>query len=264
MQNHSSAAQAENAAIRTIVVDDEPLAREWIREHLRADGGIEIVAECEDGFKAVQAIHQLKPDLVLLDVQMPGLDGFGVLSMLENSPPPAVVFVTAFDQYALRAFEVHAIDYLLKPVSPERLQTALDRIRERLEKAVSRDTAAELAGLLKEVRLYPEWFLVKTGGRSHFVRAADIDWIESKRNDVLLHVGTAAHLHHETTSGIESRLDPSRFLRIHRSTIVAIDRIRELHPWFNGDYEVVLKDGTKLAMSASYKQRLKAFRRGLV
>ena len=263
MQN-SSAARAENAAIRTIVVDDEPLAREWIREHLRADGGIEIVAECEDGFKAVQAINQLKPDLVLLDVQMPGLDGFGVLSMLETSPAPAVVFVTAFDQYALRAFEVHAIDYLLKPVSPERLQTALDRIRERLDKAVSRDTAAELAGLLKEVRLYPEWFLVKTGGRSHFVRASDIDWIESKRNDVLLHVGNVAHLHHETTAGIENRLDPAKFLRIHRSTIVAIDRIRELHPWFNGDYEVVLKDGTKLAMSASYKHRLKAFRRGLV
>lgn len=264
MQNQGPLARPENAPIRTIVVDDEPLAREWIREHLRADGGIEIVAECEDGFKAVPAIDELRPDLLLLDVQMPGLDGFGVLAMLENAPPPAVVFVTAFDQYALRAFEVHAIDYLLKPVSPERLQTALDRIRERLDKSVSRDMAAELAGLLREVRVYPEWFLVKTAGRSHFVRAADIDWIGSRRNDVVLHVGTAAHLHHETTSGIEARLDPSKFLRIHRSTIVAIDRIKELHPWFNGDYEVVLKDGTKLAMSASYKQKLKAFRRGLV
>jgi two-component system LytT family response regulator len=256
--------RTERVTIRTIVVDDEALAREWIREHLRGDEGVEIVAECEDGFKAVQAINHLRPDLVLLDVQMPGLDGFEVLGMLENGPPPAVVFVTAFDQYALRAFDVHAIDYLLKPVSPERLKKALERSKERLEKSLSEDTAAELVELLREVRRYPEWFLVKAGGRSHFVRVKDIDWIESKRNDVLFHAGAATHLYHDTTSGIEARLDPSRFLRIHRSTIVAIDRIKELHPWFNGDYEVVLKDGTKLSMSAGCKQKLKAFRRGLV
>jgi two-component system, LytTR family, response regulator len=250
--------------IRTIIVDDEPLAREWIREQLRADDEIEIVAECEDGFKAVQAIERLRPDLALLDVQMPGLDGFGVLSMVQDVAPPAVVFVTAFDQYALRAFDVHAADYLLKPVSPERLRTALERSKRRLEKAVAREKTAELVDLLREVRRYPDWFLVKTAGRSHFIRVKDIDWIESKRNDVLLHVGTAAYPYRETTSGIEGRLDPSRFLRIHRSTIVNIDRIKELHPWFNGDYEVVLKDGTKLAMSAGYKQKLKAFRRGLV
>ena len=264
MQTEALRVRAGRATIRTIVVDDEPLAREWIREHLRADGEVELVAECEDGFKAVQAIDRLQPDLVLLDVQMPGLDGFEVLGMLENGPPPAVVFVTAFDQYALRAFEVHAIDYLLKPVSPERLHRALERSRERLEKSMTEDTAAELVGLLRDVRRYPDWFLVKSGGRSHFVRVKDIDWIESKRNDVLLHVGSATHLFHDTTSGIESRLDPARFLRIHRSTIVAIDRIKELHPWFNGDYEVVLKDGAKLARSASYKQKLKSFRRGLV
>jgi len=264
MQTEAPRARTDRATIRTIVVDDEPLAREWIREHLRADEEVELVAECEDGFKAVQAIDRLHPDLVLLDVQMPGLDGFEVLGMLENGPPPAVVFVTAFDQYALRAFEVHAIDYLLKPVSPERLQKALERSKQRLEKSMTEDTAAELVGLLKEVRRYPDWFLVKSGGRSHFVRVKDIDWIESKRNDVLFHVGAATHLYHDTTSGIESRLDPSRFLRIHRSTIVAIDRVKELHPWFNGDYEVVLRDGTKLAMSAGYKQKLKAFRRGLV
>jgi two-component system LytT family response regulator len=263
MQTEAAKPRTEHAAIRTIVVDDEPLARDWIREHLRADEGVDLVAECEDGFKAVQAIDRLRPDLVLLDVQMPGLDGFEVLGMLEN-PPPAVVFVTAFDQYALRAFDVHAIDYLLKPVSPERLRKAIERTRERLEKSMTEDTAAELLGLLRDVRRYPEWFLVKAGGRSHFVRVKDIDWIESRRNDVVFHVGTATHVYHDTTSGIEGRLDPARFLRIHRSTIVAIDRIRELHPWFNGDYEVVLKDGTKLAMSAGHKQKLKAFRRGLI
>jgi two-component system LytT family response regulator len=249
--------------IRTLVVDDEPVARARVVSLLGEEPDIELVGECSSGPQAVSAITERSPDLIFLDVQMPEMDGFELARVLGPDRMPAVVFVTAFDQYALRAFEVHAIDFLLKPVSPERLQTALDRIRERLDKSVSRDMAAELAGLLREVRVYPEWFLVKTAGRSHFVRAADIDWIESKRNDVVLHVGNATHLHHETTSGIEARLDPARFLRIHRSTIVAIDRIKELHPWFNGDYEVVLKDGTKLAMSASYKQKLKAFRRGL-
>jgi two-component system LytT family response regulator len=265
-QTHAEAPRARvgHAAIRTVVVDDEPLARDWIRQHLRADSEVELVAECEDGFQAVEAIDRLRPDLVLLDVQMPGLDGFGVLGMLENGPPPAVVFVTAFDSYALRAFEVHAIDYLLKPVSPERLQQAIGRSKQRLERAMTEDTARELLALLREVRRYPDWFLVKVSGRSHFVRVKDIDWIESRRNDVLFHVGAATHVYHDTTSGMEGRLDPTRFLRIHRSTIVAIDRIKELHPWFNGDYEVILRDGTKLTMSSGYKQRLRAFRRGLI
>jgi two-component system LytT family response regulator len=194
---------------------------------------------------------------------MPGLDGFGVLRMLEGDPPPAVVFVTAFDRYAVSAFEVHAVDYLLKPVSPERLKEALERSKAALQKRSSEDTAAQLLALLKEVRRYPYWLLIKTDGRSHFVRVRDIDWIESKRNNVLLHVGSASYLYHDTTTGIEGKLDPSRFLRIHRSTIVNIERIKELHPWFNGDYSVTLKDGSKLTMSNGYKQKLKAFRRGV-
>ncbi|HEX7251411.1 MAG TPA: LytTR family DNA-binding domain-containing protein [Thermoanaerobaculia bacterium] len=250
-------------SIRTVIVDDEPLAREWIRQNLSAEEGFEIVAECEDGFKAVSVIAQTKPDLLILDIQMPGLDGFGVLRMLEGDPPPAVVFVTAFDRYAVSAFEVHAVDYLLKPVSPERLKEALERSKVALQKRSSEDTAAQLLALLKEVRRYPDWLLIKTDGRSHFVRVRDIDWIESKRNNVLLHVGSASYLYHDTTTGIEGKLDPSRFLRIHRSTIVNIERIKELHPWFNGDYSVTLKDGSKLTMSNSYKQKLKAFRRGV-
>ncbi|HEY6930740.1 MAG TPA: LytTR family DNA-binding domain-containing protein [Thermoanaerobaculia bacterium] len=250
-------------SIRTVIVDDEPLAREWIRQNLPAEEGFEIVAECEDGFKAVSVIAQTKPDLLILDIQMPGLDGFGVLRMLEGDPPPAVVFVTAFDRYAVSAFEVHAVDYLLKPVSPERLKEALERSKIALQKRSSEDTAAQLLALLKEVRRYPDWLLIKTDGRSHFVRVRDIDWIESKRNNVLLHVGSASYLYHDTTTGIEGKLDPSRFLRIHRSTIVNIERIKELHPWFNGDYSVTLKDGSKLTMSNSYKQKLKAFRRGV-
>jgi two-component system LytT family response regulator len=250
-------------SIRTVIVDDEPLAREWIRQNLQVEQGFEIVAECEDGFKAVSVIAQTKPDLLILDIQMPGLDGFGVLRMLEGDPPPAVVFVTAFDRYAVSAFEVHAVDYLLKPVSPERLKEALERSKVSLQKRSSEDTAAQLLALLKEVRRYPDWLLIKTDGRSHFVRVRDIDWIESKRNNVLLHVGSASYVYHDTTAGIEGKLDPSRFLRIHRSTIVNIERIKELHPWFNGDYSVTLKDGSKLTMSNSYKQKLKAFRRGV-
>jgi two-component system LytT family response regulator len=251
-------------AIRTIIVDDELLAREWIRQQLSDDAEIELVGECRDGFGAVEAIERLRPDLVFLDVHMPGLDGFGVLKALEHGPPPALVFITAFDRYALRAFEVGAVDYLLKPVSPERLRDALARSKARLADAISQKTAAELLERLREARHYPDWLLLKTDGRGHFVRVTDIDWIESKRNDVMLHIGAASYLYHETTSGIEKKLDPARFLRIHRSTIVNIERIKELHPWFNRDYSVTLKNGVKLTMGDSYRQRLKAFRRGVV
>ena len=251
--------------LRTIIVDDEPLAREWMRQELANDSQIEVVAECEDGFKAVESIHRLSPDLVLLDIQMPGLDGFDVLRMLNGEPPPAVVFVTDSDRYALKAFEVHAIDYLLKPVSPERLREAVERSKLHLkENPLSEATASRLVDLLRDTRRYPDWFLIKNEGRSQFVPIKDIDWIESKRNNVILHVGSASHVYHDTTTGIESKLDPARFMRIHRSTIVNIERIKELHPWFNGDYEVRLKDGTKLAMSQTYRLKLKAFRHGAV
>jgi len=250
--------------IRTVIVDDEPLARDWVREQLSDDEDIELVAECEDGFQAVEAIESTRPDLLILDIQMPGLDGFGVLRMLPNGPPPAVVFVTAFDRYALRAFEVNAVDYLLKPVSPERLQNALARIKTYLRQRLSGDVAGQLRTVLQEMKRYPDWLLIKDNGRSHFLRVQDIDWIESQRNNVALHVGAATHIYHDTTAGIEARLDPARFLRIHRSTIVNIERIKELHPWFNGDHAVTLKDGTKLTLSSSYKGKLKAFRRGMV
>jgi two-component system, LytTR family, response regulator len=249
-------------SIRTVVVDDEPLARDWVREQLREDGEIDIVAECEDGFKAVEAIGSTKPDLLILDIQMPGLDGFGVLRMLENQPPPAVIFLTAFDRYALQAFEVNAVDYLLKPVSPERLHSALVRIKAHVRERQSGDLATRLMTALDGKGRHADWLLIKNDGKSHFLRVTDIDWIESQRNNVALHVGASTHVYHDTTAGIEARLDPARFLRIHRSTIVNIDRIKELHPWFNGDYAVTLKDGTRLTLSNSYKYKLKAFRRG--
>jgi two-component system LytT family response regulator len=250
--------------IRTLIVDDEPLAREWVRNGLQDEPEIEIIGECGDGFEAVQAIAEKKPQLVLLDVQMPGLDGFGVLSSLEGPDLPAIIFVTAFDRYALKAFEAHAVDYLMKPFSSERLHAAVERARTEIDRSSSRELKAALNALLEDIqreRAYPEWLLIKREDRSVFLKIADIDWIESSRNNVRLHVGKEVYLYHETTSGIESKLDPKKFFRIHRSTIVNIEKIREMHPWFNGDYAVTLKDGTKLTLSSTYRERLKEFRR---
>jgi len=250
--------------IRTLIVDDEPLAREWVRNGLQEEPDLEIIGECGDGFEAVQAINEKKPQLVLLDVQMPGLDGFGVLASLEGPDLPAVIFVTAFDRYALKAFEAHAVDYLMKPFSSERLHAAVERARAEVDRSSSRELKAALSALLDDIqreRAYPEWLLIKRDDRSVFLKVADIDWIESSRNNVRLHVGKEIYLYHETTSGIESKLDPKKFFRIHRSTIVNIEKIREMHPWFNGDYAVTLKDGTKLTLSSTYRERLKEFRR---
>jgi two-component system LytT family response regulator len=250
--------------VRTLIVDDEPLAREWVRNGLQEETDVEIVAECGDGFEAVKAVTDLKPDLMILDVQMPGLDGFGVLAALEPSDLPAVIFVTAFDRYALKAFEAHAVDYLMKPFSPERLHDAVDRARAEIDRTSQRDLKAALHALLEDIqreRAYPEWLLIKKEDRSVFLRVADIDWIESSRNNVRLHVGKEIYVFHETTSGIEGKLDPKKFFRIHRSTIVNIEKIKEMHPWFNGDYAVTLKDGTKLTLSSTYRERLKEFRR---
>jgi two-component system LytT family response regulator len=250
--------------IRTLIVDDEPLAREWVRNGLQDEADIEIIGECGDGFEAAKAISDQKPDLVLLDVQMPGLDGFGVLASVDAADLPAVIFVTAFDRYALKAFEAHAVDYLMKPFSGERLHEAVERARGEIDRSASKELKVALHSLLEDIqreRTYPEWLLIKKDERSVFLRVADIDWIESSRNNVRLHVGKEVYVFHETTTGIEARLDPKHFFRIHRSTIVHIERIREMHPWFNGDYAVTLKDGTRLTLSSTYRERLKDFRR---
>ncbi len=250
--------------IRTLIVDDEPLAREWVREGLHEEPDVEIVGECGDGFEAVRAIAESTPDLVLLDVQMPGLDGFGVLAAIDPKSLPAVIFVTAFDRYALKAFEAHAVDYLMKPFSGERLREAIGRARREIDRSSSSELKAALHALLQDIereRAHPEWLLIKKDDRSVFLKVGDIDWIESSRNNVRLHVGKDVYLYHETTAGIESKLDPKKFFRIHRSTIVNIEKIKEMHPWFNGDYAVTLKDGTKLTLSSTYRDRLKEFRR---
>ena len=250
--------------IRALIVDDEPLAREWVRSAVAEDPEVEVIGEAGNGFEAAEAIRRLKPDLVFLDVQMPGLDGFGVIEALSPEEIPPIVFVTAFDQYAVRAFEANAVDYLMKPFSRERVDEAVRRVREQVKGRSLEDFRESIGKIVEKIRRdrsYPEWVLLKADGKNVFVKVRDIDWIESSRNNVRIHVGPNIYLLHETTTAIASRLDPKKFLRIHRSAIVNIERIKELHPWFNGDYAVILRDGTQLTLSASYRDRLKEFRR---
>jgi two-component system LytT family response regulator len=236
--------------VRALIVDDEPLARARIRDLLAADADVEVACECGDGVEAVEAIRALAPDLVFLDVQMPERGGFDVVAEIGTDRMPVVVFVTAYDDYALRAFEAHALDYILKPFDEARFRGALARAKAQVHVA----RAARGAQPRFLTRL-----MVKSGDRFVFVRDEEIDWVEADGNYVRLHAGAAEHLLRETIRGLEARLDPERFMRIHRSTIVNLDRVREIHPLFHGEYRVVLADGTKLTLSRGYRDRLSRF-----
>lgn len=245
--------------IRALVVDDEPIAREGLRMHIAAEADMEVIGECANGLEAVRAIEEHAPDLVFLDVQMPGLDGFGVLEAIGAEQMPAVVFVTAYDQYALKAFEVHALDYLLKPFDHERFQKAIERARMEIQKETSRDVNTRLLALLENLRSeqrHLERLVIKAGGRIFFMNVDEIDWIEAADNYVKLHAGSETHLLRETVNNMESRLDPEKFVRIRRSTIIHINRIKELRPLPNGEYTVVLRNGTELSSSRRYRGRL--------
>lgn len=240
-------------------MDDEPLARERIRRFLRSEEDIEVVGECADGRAAVESIEELKPDLVFLDIQIPELDGFGVVEAIGVEEMPPVIFVTAFDRYALRAFDVHALDYLLKPYNRERFRKAVERARAQLAHGGGEDLNERLRSLLETLRpesKHLERLMIKSSGRVFFLRTDELDWIESEGNYLKLHAGREAHLLRETMSRLASRLDPEKFVRIHRSTIVNIERIKELQPLFSGDYVVVLRDGTQLTLSRSYRDKL--------
>src|SRR5713226_9335661 len=244
--------------IRILLVDDEPLARERLRRFLEKEAEVEVVGECANGREAVSAIKRHSPELVFLDVQMPELDGFGVLAELKDEPMPAIIFVTAYDQYALRAFEVHALDYLLKPFDRERFEKALARAKRQIRRPDD-ELHERLLALLEDLKpgqKYLERLVIKSGGRIFFLRAEEIDWIEASGNYVRLHAGKESHLLRDTMHGIEGRLDPARFVRVHRSTIVNLDRIKELHPWFRGDHVIVLRDGTRLTLSRGCREKL--------
>ena len=245
--------------IRTLVVDDEPMARERVLALLRQEQDVEVIGECGDGSQAVSAIQQQSPDLVFLDVQMPGCTGFDVIQTVGADRMPTVVFVTAYDEYALKAFEVHALDYLLKPFGKDRFQETLKHAREALDHRRAGDLGRRLLALVHDVKPEPQRqdrLVVKSGGRVFFLRTEEIDWIEASGNYVRLHLGEEGHLFRETMNNMEAKLDPRRFARIHRSRIVNIERIRELQPWFNGEYVVILRDGTRLTLSRNYRERL--------
>lgn len=244
--------------LRALIVDDEPPARTWVRRQLEGDPEVEVAGEAGDGFAAVTAIEEHEPDLVLLDVQMPGLDGFGVLEMLAGRPLPAIVFITAFDRYAVRAFEVNAVDYLMKPFSRDRFARTLAKVKAQL--AASAERAERLVSHLRRGGRRPEWLLVKSGERSRFLKLRDVDYVEAAKNSVVLHAGTESFPFRTTMKALEESLDPERFLRIHRSTIVNLERVKELEPWFNGEYRVILRDGRILTLSANYRSSLARFR----
>ena len=245
--------------IRAVIVDDEPLARMRIRGLLAEAEDVQVIAECANGEEAIQAIEESPPDMLFLDVQMPELDGFDVLEAVGVGRVPVVIFVTAYDRFALRAFEAHAMDYLLKPFDDERFEAALQRARERIHQHQGGDLDLRLRALLEKVRGdrgYVQRLVVPTGHRSIFIRTEEIDWIEAERNYIRLHVRGRAHLLRENMGRIESALDPAKFCRIHRSTIVNIDRIQSVESLFRGEYLVMLHDGTKLSSGRSYRRNL--------
>ncbi len=253
--------------IRTLIVDDEPLGRQRIRHLLDREDDVTVIGECTNGEEAVAAIGMHTPDLVFLDVQMPVLDGFAVLEAVGAAQMPVVIFVTAYDQYALQAFDVHALDYLLKPFDRERFQKALDRARLYLRHKGLDALSHRLQALLDQAHpaqkdTYLKRLAVKTGGQVFFLNVEEIDWIEAAGNYAGLHIKEKTHLIRETMSDLEARLSPELFLRIHRSTIVNLDRIKALEPVSNGEYVLTLHDGTRLASSRSYRAGVQALRSG--
>lgn len=283
--------------VRVLIVDDEALARQRVRRLLQNEADVEIVGEAESGHDAVTMIRELQPDLVCLDVQMPGLDGFGVLQEIDGGHVPMVLFVTAYDEHAQRAFDVHAVDYVLKPVDGDRFRAAFDKARKQRANAVAAERLGELLETVRRLAdggadaregagafaglagaalgaggtatatapststaaangRYASRILVKQDGRMFFVKTTEIDWIEADRNYVRLHVGKTAHTIRERISHLEETLDPRLFARIHRSTIVNLNRVREMQQWFSGDYVVILEDGTRLRLSRHYRDRV--------
>ena len=238
---------------RAVIVDDEELARRVLRELLRAHNEVEVVAECPNGFEAVKVVAELKPDLLFLDVQMPKLDGFEVLELIGEGP--AVIFVTAYDQYALRAFEAHAVDYLLKPFGADRLKVALERTKERLGGKLP--PPAELAAAARPPAQYLERIVVKDGSRVHIIPVAKLDYAEAQDDYVALAVEGKKHLKQQTLSNLEKGLDPERFLRIHRSYIVNLDRLGKVEPYGKDTHVVVLTTGAQLPVSRSGYARLR-------
>jgi two-component system, LytTR family, response regulator len=267
-ENNPNPSPALRHRIRTVIIDDEPTARRGVRLLLERDGGVDIVGEASGGIEAAELISREKPDLAFLDVQMPGCDGFAALARVNPAVAPAVVFVTAYDEHALQAFEINAVDYLLKPYDDARfaaaLQRAKDTVRRRNADAMNTQLT-QLLNYLKDDRnggaresAVDDRILIKSSGEIFFLKASEIDWVEAEGDYMKFHVAGRTHLMRETMARLETRLDAKRFIRIHRSTIVNIDRLRKLSPTFAGEYAVILHDGTKLKLSRGYHERISA------
>jgi two-component system LytT family response regulator len=257
--------------IKTIIVDDEPIARRNLQALLKDDAEIEVIAVCASGAEAVKSIRKTPPDLLFLDVQMPEIDGFAVLKKINVASVSAIVFVTAHDQYALKAFESHALDYLLKPFSDERFTLAVERAKQQIRQRDAAALSRKLQLLLTEHgeqtstvdEAHVGRFLIKESSRVFFVKTEEIDWVEAADYYVNLHVGMKTHLLRETMSDLENKLDPAMFLRIHRSAIVNLHRVKEVQTRLGGDYVTVMKDGTKLKLSRSRRDQLESLLRYL-
>ncbi len=241
-------------SIRLVIVDDEQPARRKLTRLLATEPDIVVVAEARDGAEAVETVHKERPDVVLLDIQMPGMDGFQVIQSLYFDPLPEFVFVTAYDEFALRAFKVNALDYLLKPFDTVQFQAMLRRVRRRLEQknAVESNRLAGLLAELNKASRYAERILIPVGERAFLLEVNRIDWIEAAKNYVTIHAGPESHLIRGTLQGLHGKLNPNKFLRINRSQIVNSDFIKELNRWFHGDYQIILRDGTEVMWRRQY------------
>lgn len=249
-------------SIRTIIVDDEPLACKRLAKLLKEDEEVEVVEICANGQEAIEQINEKEPDLVFLDIQMPEINGFEVLQNIESEKVPIVIFVTAYDEYALKAFEVHALDYLMKPFNKERFQDSLERAKASIKNDSNKQIGEKIESLLEYMD--PEEgalkrILIKTSNRYFFLKTIDIDWIESAGNYVRIHSGNSNYLIRETMINMEKKLDSEQFFRIHRSTIINVDKVKELEQWFHGDYQVIMYNEEKLTMSRNYKELLEKF-----
>ncbi|MDQ4122380.1 MAG: LytTR family DNA-binding domain-containing protein [Acidobacteriota bacterium] len=245
--------------IKTLIVDDEPLARKRIKQLLNGESGIKVISECGDGKCAIAALQDLKPDLVFLDVEMPGANGVEVLEKCGLAVLPAIIFVTAYDEYTIKAFDFHAVDYLLKPYSEERFREAITRARRQINqknKEIFNQRFADLFDYLKVNQNYLERLIVSANNRLIALPIDEIDWIEAFGNYMKVHHRGKSYLVRETLNNLSKKLDPRKFARIHRATLVNLDRIKEFHPMFGGQYTVVLHDGTELTLSRSYRQQV--------
>lgn len=246
------------STLRAVIVDDEALARGLLREMLKAHPDIEIAAECANGFEAVKAVAETAPDLLFLDIQMPKLDGFEVLELID--PGPAVIFVTAYDQYAMRAFDAQAVDYLLKPFSAGRLERALDRARTQVGEPAK--PLAEIAATARDPRQRPQRLVVRDGAKVHVIPIDRLDYVEAQDDYVALHSGGKSYLKQQTIAATEALLDPARFVRIHRSAIVNLERVARIEPYAKDSRVAILNDGTKLPVSrAGYAKLLELMER---